>query len=156
MKSADKFAVTLEKQGGALNVPGGASGTNVIATAYSNNRSGLPGGAAERPASVVTSADGFGTLEISGNTLTFNLGYRGLSDAATAAHIHGPANSSGATGVLLDLAPFNGGAFGVSGTLIGSVAISADVKAAILSGLTYVNIHTMANGGGEVRGQVGP
>ena len=28
---------------GPLNVPGGTSGTNVIATAYSNNRGGLPG-----------------------------------------------------------------------------------------------------------------
>ena len=111
-------------------------------------------GAAERPTPVSTTADGFGTLEVSGNTLTFNIGYRGLSGAASAAHIHGPANSSGATGVLIDLAPFNGGAFGVSGTLIGSVAISADIKAAILSGLTYVNIHTPANGGGEIRGQV--
>ena len=37
-----------------------------------------------------------------------------------------------------------------------SVAISADTKAAILSGLTYVNVHTAANGGGEVRGQIAP
>ena len=113
-------------------------------------------GAAERPMPVFTTADGFGTLEISGNTLTLNIGYRGLSGAATAAHIHGPANSSGATGVIIDLAPFNGGAFGVSGTLIGSVAISADTKAALLSGLTYVNVHTVANAGGEIRGQVAP
>ncbi len=111
-------------------------------------------GDAERPTPVATTADGFGTLEISGNTVTLNIGYRGLSGAAVAAHIHGPANSSGATGVIIDLAPFNGGAFGVSGTLIGSVAISADIKAALLSGLTYVNIHTVANGGGEIRGQV--
>ena len=113
-------------------------------------------GASERPTPVATTADGFGTLEISGSTLSFNIGYRGLSGAATLAHIHGPADTTGAAGVLIDLAPFNGGAFGQSGTLIGSVTITAEQKAALLGGLTYVNIHTMANGGGEIRGQITP
>lgn len=112
-------------------------------------------GDAERP-SVSTTADGFGTLEISGNSLTFDIGYRGLSGAATLAHIHGPANSANTAGVLIDLGPFNGGAFGAEGTLIGSVGISAEQKAALLSGLAYVNIHTTANGDGEIRGQIAP
>jgi len=113
-------------------------------------------GAAQRPTPVNTLADGFGTLEISGNTLSFNIGYRGLSGPATMAHIHGFTDSTDVAPVIIDLAPFNGGVFGSNGTLIGSTGITAEQKAAILSGLTYVNIHTMANGGGEIRGQVTP
>ncbi len=111
-------------------------------------------GAAERPEPVTTSGGGFGTLEIQGSTLTFDLGYEGLSGAAVAAHIHGPANSEGTAGVLIDLGPFNGGLFGTAGTLSGSVALTLDQKAALLSGHTYVNIHTANHPGGEVRGQI--
>lgn len=113
-------------------------------------------GAAERPNPVTTTADGFGTLEVNGDTLTFDLGYRGLSGAATLAHIHGAGASSQAVGVLVDLAPFAVGGFGASGTIKGSVALSPFQKASLLGGKTYVNIHTAANGGGEIRGQVTP
>ncbi len=113
-------------------------------------------GAAQRPIPVNTSADGFGTLQVSGNTLTFNIGYRGLSSPATMAHIHGPGDSTEAVGILIDLAPFNNGAFGTEGTLIGSVGLTAANKAALLSGLTYVTVHTANNPGGEIRGQISP
>ncbi|MGE3309153.1 MAG: DUF4394 domain-containing protein [Limisphaerales bacterium] len=112
-------------------------------------------GAAERPNPVETPATGIGTLEIEGNTLKFQIEYTGLTTPASMAHIHGPADSATAAGVMIDLAPFNGGAFGTSGTLAGSVGISASQKAAILSGRTYVNIHTATAPGGELRGQIG-
>lgn len=113
-------------------------------------------GAAERPNPVQTSAIGSGTLSLEGNTLHFNVSYSGLSGAAVAAHIHGPASASGAAGVVLDLAPFNGGAFGTNGTLSGSATITPELKAMLLTGTTYINIHTPANGGGEIRGQIAP
>ena len=113
-------------------------------------------GASERPNPVNTTADGFGTLEVSGDTLTFDISYRGLSGAATMAHIHGPGSSSQAVGVLVDLGPFAVGGLAASGSIQGSVALTPAVKAALLGGRTYVNIHTGANGGGEVRGQVTP
>ncbi|MBL9128386.1 MAG: CHRD domain-containing protein, partial [Verrucomicrobiales bacterium] len=86
-------------------------------------------GAYERPAAVTTSGTGSGTLRIDGNTLSFSIAYSGLSGPATLAHIHGPAGTEGTAGVLIDLAPFNGGAFGTSGTLSGSVVITREQKA---------------------------
>jgi glucose/arabinose dehydrogenase/plastocyanin len=113
-------------------------------------------GAAERPNPVVTTGTGTGTLVLEGNTLHFDIRYSGLSAPATLAHIHGPATAAEARGVLIDLAPFNGGAFGTSGTLSGSVTLSPEHKAHILAGKTYVNVHTTNNPGGEIRGQVAP
>lgn len=112
-------------------------------------------GGAERPSPVETSATGQGTLSVSGNTLTFRIEYQGLSGPALMAHIHGPADSSGTAGVLIDLAPFNGGSFGTSGTLAGSTVLTSEQKLALLSGQTYVNVHTASAPAGEVRGQIG-
>ena len=114
------------------------------------------GGAYERPTAVTTAGTGSGTLRLEGNTLTFSISYSGLSGPATRAHIHGPAGTDASAGVLIDLEPFNGGAFGTSGTLAGSVIVTTAQKASILSGMTYVNVHTAANAPGEIRGQVVP
>jgi hypothetical protein len=113
-------------------------------------------GAMVRPTPLVNSGTGSGTFSVEEDTLRFNIRYDGLSGPATAAHIHGPASASEPAGVLINLAPFNGGAFDSSGTMSGQVTLSPEHKASILSGLTYVNIHTMANSGGEIRGQVAP
>jgi len=113
-------------------------------------------GAAERPNPVNTTATGRGTLTLAGNTLTFNITYSGLSATATAAHFHAPAGAEAAAGVAINLAPFNGGAFGASGTLAGSVTLTADQFNWLANGLMYINIHTAANPGGEIRGQVVP
>jgi len=112
-------------------------------------------GAFERP-SVATAGTGSGTLRLDGNTLTFSIAYSGLSGPAIMAHIHGPATTEASAGVLIDLAPFNGGTFGTSGTLAGSVVLTVEQKALLLSGKTYVNIHTDANRSGEIRGQIAP
>ena len=113
-------------------------------------------GEAERPPVNVPNALGAGTLVIEGNALHFNIRYSGLSGPAIAAHIHGPASAAESTNVLINLQPFNGGAFGASGTLSGAVTLTAAQKAAILAGKTYVNVHTDANQGGEIRGQIAP
>jgi hypothetical protein len=48
------------------------------------------------------------------------------------------------------------GAAGTSGTLSGTVTLIDPQLEALLGGLTYVNIHTANNGGGEIRGQILP
>ncbi len=113
-------------------------------------------GAAERPNPVQTSGGGMGTLSLNGNTLRFDIQYSGLTAAAVAAHIHGPASAAEAAGVLIDLAPYHGGAFGTNGTLSGSVVVTPEQKALILAGRTYVNVHTPTHGSGEIRGQIVP
>lgn len=113
-------------------------------------------GANERPTPVETAATGSGILSLEGNALHFNVRYAGLSGVAMAAHIHGPARASESAGVQLDLAPYNDGGFGTSGTLSGSVTLTPEQKAMILAGQSYINIHTPAHGGGEIRGQIAP
>ena len=55
---------------------------------------------------------------------------------------------------MVDLSPLNGGAFGAGGTLTGDVTLTATQLAAFVDGLTYINLHTGANSGGEIRGQI--
>ncbi len=112
-------------------------------------------GAAERPANN-SAGTGFGVFILDGNTLTFNLSYKDLSGPARNGHIHGPAPASSSTNVLIDLAPFNGGSWGSTGTISGVVILTDTQKSHLLSGLTYVNLHTDAFPGGEIRGQIAP
>ena len=74
-----------------------------------------------RPDPVVTEGNGLAVFRLEGSILSFDLSYSGLSGDAVAAHIHGPASAGETAGVLIDLAPFNGGAFGSSGSLSGSI-----------------------------------
>lgn len=105
---------------------------------------------------ISTPGRGFGSFVLVGNQLTFNIGYRDLSGAAIAAHIHGPAGIGQDAGVMIDLGAFHGGAFGTRGFFSGTVALNAAQLAAVVDGLTYVNLHTPAHQGGEIRGQVLP
>jgi glucose/arabinose dehydrogenase/plastocyanin len=111
-------------------------------------------GAAERPNPVETSGSGSGAFTLEGDILSFDIQYGGLGSTAVSAHIHGSARASEAAGVLIDLAPFRGAGFGHSGRLSGSVVLSNQQRALVLQGLTYVNVHTENNRGGEIRGQI--
>lgn len=111
----------------------------------------LLSGDAEVPP-VTASAMGTGTLALEGNKLSYRISYDGLSGPASAAHIHGPADALSSAAPII---PFSG-PFGSSGILTGSVTLSADQTAALKAGKTYVNFHTAANGGGEIRGQIVP
>lgn len=113
-------------------------------------------GESERPDRVNTTATGSGILSLEGNTLHFDVRYSGLSSDAVGAHIHGPASASEAAGVLVNLEPYNGGRFGTAGVLAGSVVLTAEQKAAILAGKTYVNVHSGNHQTGEIRGQIAP
>jgi len=75
----------------------------------------------------------------------------GLSGAATAAHIHGPADATATASVACPLTVTESATAG-TGTLSGecTTLVVADLN----SGMYYVNIHTTAHGGGEIRGQL--
>ncbi|MBI2947357.1 MAG: CHRD domain-containing protein [Verrucomicrobia bacterium] len=110
----------------------------------------LSGGAEVPP--VATGANGTGTLALEGNKLSYIISYHGLSGAAGAAHIHGPANALGSAAPMIAFS----GPFGSSGVLIGSSPATPAQIDAFKAGQTYVNFHTAANGGGEIRGQIVP
>jgi hypothetical protein len=113
-------------------------------------------GASEAPTAVDSPGIGRGVLSLEGNRLSFDIKYSGLKEMANNAHIHGFATTTESTGVMTDLRPFNGGAFGTSGRIAGSVDLTADQRTRLLAGDTYVNIHSTAHLGGEIRGQITP
>ncbi|MDO8483863.1 MAG: CHRD domain-containing protein, partial [Candidatus Limnocylindrales bacterium] len=138
-----------------LAVPGTTSAVDPTQPAYG----GPLTGAQEVPA-VATTATGQGTAVISadGSTITYLLTYSGLSGPAIGAHFH-----TGAAGVVGGIIlPFVLGPSPMSGTLTaadltpsGSVTTFAQAVDAIRAGTSYFNVHTPANKGGEIRGQIG-
>src|SRR5207244_4979899 len=98
------------------------------------------------------SSAGKGTAEIdydaASKKLSWKVTYSGLSGPATAAHFHGPAEAGKNAGVAVAIP--NQGSSPVEGS-----ATLADAQAAdLMAGKYYINIHTAANPGGELRGQV--
>lgn len=110
---------------------------------------------------VTTTATGNATLSVSGVQITYTVNVTGLSNALVA-HIHvaaagenGPVrlnlcgtgapepDCTSGTGVL---------ATGTNGTALGITFDS--LLSAMRTGGAYVNVHTSANPGGEIRGQV--
>jgi hypothetical protein len=116
-------------------------------------------GSQEVPA-VKTSAtgDGWALISSDGSTITYYVSYSGLSGAAVAAHIHTGATGQ-AGGIILPLkvtdSPMVGTLTSADFKASGPITSFADAVAAIKGGQTYFNIHTAANGGGEIRGQIG-
>jgi CHRD domain-containing protein len=86
------------------------------------------------------------TYDTSSKKLSWKGNYSGLTGPATAAHFHsGEAGKNGPVAVPIAPAtsPFEG-----SATLTDAQATD------LLAGKLYVNVHTEANKGGEIRGQV--
>jgi len=89
------------------------------------------------------------TLDTATGKLSWNVTYSGLTGPAKAAHIHGPADPGKNAGVVI---PFIVKASPIKGSATLTAAQMADLEA----GKYYVNIHTAANKGGEIRGQLQP
>lgn len=85
-------------------------------------------------------------------------GFTDLTGPATAMHIHGPAGPGTNAPVLINLStnhlPAADPAKG--GVIFGGVSYTEAQAADLLAGLHYLNIHTVTNAGGEIRGQLIP
>ena len=88
------------------------------------------------------------TYDPAGKKVNWTVNYSGLSGPATAAHFHGPAERGKNAGVAVPI--HNQGTSPVKGSATLTDAQAADLQA----GRYYINIHTAANPGGEIRGQV--
>ena len=91
------------------------------------------------------------TFDPATKQLTWSGSYSGLTGPVTAAHIHGPAEAGKNAGVVMWISekgqpfpsPFKG-----SATLTDAQATE------LMAGQYYINVHTAANPGGEIRGQL--
>ena len=125
----------------ALSMVGSAHAATEIYTATMD-------GAKETPPNTTV---GYGqatvTLDTDSKVATYNLSYMSLSGPAAAAHFH--AGLPGAAGP--PVVPITGD---LSSPIVGKATLTDAQIADLRAGKWYVNVHTAANKGGEIRGQV--
>ena len=80
--------------------------------------------------------------------VTWNITHSGLTAPATAAHFHGPATALQNAPVIVTFTP------PLTSPFMGMATLTPDQATQFLAGSWYINIHTPANPGGELRGQV--
>jgi hypothetical protein len=106
-------------------------------------------GAQQSPALNVA---GKGSAEVTYDTdskqLSWTIEYSGLTGDPAAGHFHGPADKGANAGVAV---PFEGS---LASPIKGMATLTDAQAADLLAGKYYINIHTAANKGGEIRGQV--
>lgn len=97
---------------------------------------------------VTTDATGTATVIVDTviNRLSYSIMFSGLSSAQTLAHIHGYSARGVASAPVHDISLGN--------SVVGFWDYPEDAEADILAGLTYINIHTVDFGNGEIRGQI--
>jgi len=118
---------------------GGSSTTKLTARLDATQETPKPKAAAR--------ADGTFVATLAGRRLSWRLTFVRLTGKAVAAHIHlGRQRVAGPVAVPL-CGPCVSGAHG-------TVTITPRVRAALLAGTAYVNVHTARNPAGEIRGQI--
>lgn len=106
----------------------------------------LDGGEENPP--IATAGTATSSLTLTGEGLAFRISADGLSGAITTAHIH--RGAIGVNGpVQVDLTTFFTGS-----NAVGAVTLSPALRRDLIAGNLYLNLHTAANSGGEVRGQI--
>jgi len=108
-------------------------------------------GSQEVPA-VAAPGRGQARVDVDGQgVLRWTVAFEGLSGPVTGAHVHGPAGPGQNAPILLPLAVTPGAA-----SFSGQARISPEQRTQLESGQWYVNLHTSAHPGGEIRGQLRP
>jgi hypothetical protein len=88
------------------------------------------------------------TFDTATKTLSWNVTYSGLTGPAIMAHFHGPATTGVNAGVVV---PMTGN---LESPMKGQAVLTDAQAADLVAGKWYFNVHTAANKGGEIRGQV--
>jgi Cu/Zn superoxide dismutase len=106
--------------------------------------------AQEVPKQAVTDAAASGsfTATLTGKTLKWKLSFSKLTGPATAAHIHLGGMGKAGNVVIALCGPCKSG-------MTGSATVPAAIAKDFTKHLLYVNVHTVKNPAGEIRGQLG-
>jgi len=125
----------------------------------------VPGATGHADLTLVGPATGTSPTNAPGDSVHYVITFSGLSSNATVAHIHVGVGTVAGT-VRLNLcgtgapapacpAATSGTITGTSTSIAGTGSITFDsLYSAMKSGGAYVNIHTVNNGGGEIRGVI--
>lgn len=121
-------------------------------------------GAAVQPNAVTTDATGTLTAALDQETLqwTYTVAWQNLSSAPTTVHLHGPADAQGIAEVLVELntgdtqlTPTSSATGSLDLTAPITPTVSGDSLRLLLNAQqVYVDVHTVNNADGELRGQL--
>lgn len=151
-------------------LPAAAAACEGTQTVPENERfSASLSGANEVPAAVSTAASGVAEFEaLPDGTIDYSVDVQNMTGILMG-HIHGPAGATANAGVLVWLYPEGATSPGsptgaVSGRLargsFGAAQVTGmgmdSLVVLMRTGNVYVNLHTSANRGGEIRGQIRP
>lgn len=115
--------------------------------AMMNFKASLSGKSEVPPNATAGTGEVTATYDSDSKKLSWKGTYSGLTGPATAAHFHGPAPAGKNAGVMVPIAPN-------TSPLEGSATLTDAQAKALMDGDMYVNVHTAANKGGEIRGQL--
>ena len=87
------------------------------------------------------------TFDTDTKLLTWTVTYTDLTGPALGAHFHGPSDAGKNAGIVL---PFKT----MQSPIEGTATLTENQATDLLAGKWYANIHTAANPGGELRGQM--
>jgi CHRD domain len=113
-----------------------------------NFKADLNGGNEVPPVTTAGKGGATASLNTATKMLTWSVDYSGMSGPVTAGHIHGPAAPGANAGVLVPLGT------NLASPIKGSATLTDAQISDLEAGRTYVNLHTDANKGGEIRGQL--
>jgi len=88
------------------------------------------------------------SLDTATHEITYDVTFKGFASAATAAHIHGPAEAGKNAGVVVPLGNTP------TSPIHGTAKLTAEQEKDLTAGMYYVNVHTKNSPGGAIRGQL--
>ena len=98
-----------------------------------------------------STATGSANVTVAGNRLAIDGAWDGFDIVDPGAHVHGPAAASENAGILFELAYDN-----AARTFEGTFTLDQEQMAWFLENELYINLHSAAFPGGEIRGQITP
>jgi hypothetical protein len=143
----------VTRRAGMLAIAGLASLAVTGMAAAKSKSVTIPLTGAEEVPPVQTSGSGRADLTYDPDTrvITWTVMFSGLSGPATASHFHGPAEAGKNAQVLVWISEKGKPA---TSPLKGQATLTPAQAQQFTAGLWYINVHTPAHPGGEIRGQV--